>query len=119
MRIPLALRYTPLTTNHHSRIGTRERVLGVAKKHPERLKIEMNALVTRVLLDKNNRAIGVEYRRGKRLYRAHGSPSNAPGETRATLCFARGDPGRRRLQLTATADAFRHWAARAVGTAPH
>ncbi len=76
------LRYTPLTTNHHSRIGTRERVLGVAKKHPERLKIEMNALVTRVLLDKNNRAIGVEYRKGKRLYRAHGSPSNAPGETR-------------------------------------
>ena len=55
------MRYTPLSTRKHARMGSRERVLEVARKHPERLKVELNALVTRVLLDENRRAIGVEY----------------------------------------------------------
>ena len=76
------MRYTPLTTRDHARTGSRERVLEVASRHPQRLKVEMNALVTRVLLDENQRAIGVEYLKGERLYRAHGSPSSAPGELR-------------------------------------
>jgi choline dehydrogenase-like flavoprotein len=46
------------------------------------LKIELNALVTRVLLDENNRAIGVEYLKGERLYRAHTRPSDRTAETR-------------------------------------
>lgn len=76
------IRYMPLTTRNHARTGARERVLEVAEKHPKRLKIELNALVTRVLLDKNNRAVGVEYLRGERLYRAHARPSETPGQTR-------------------------------------
>lgn len=75
------MRYTPLTTRNHARVGTRERVLEVAREHPERLKIELNALVTRVLLDENHRAVGVEYLSGERLYRAHARPSDGPGET--------------------------------------
>jgi len=46
------------------------------------LKIELNALATRVLLGKDLRAIGVEYLSGERLYRAHVQPSDRPAETR-------------------------------------
>ena len=76
------IRYTPLTTHNHARVGSRERILEVSRKHPERLKVELNALVTRVLFDENQRAIGVEYLKGERLYRAHARPSDSPGETR-------------------------------------
>lgn len=76
------MRYTPLTTRNHQRVGSRERVLEVAAKHPERLKIELNALVTRVLFDEDRRAIGVEYLSGERLYRAHARPSDRPAEPR-------------------------------------
>ncbi len=76
------MRYTPLTTHKHARVGTRERLLDVAQKRPERLKIELNALVTRVLLDNNRRAIGVEYQIGERLYRAHARPSDEPAPAR-------------------------------------
>ncbi len=75
------IRYTPLTTRNHARIGTRERVLDVSEKHPDRLKIVLNALVTRVLLDEHQRAIGVEYLSGERLYRAHARPSDDAAET--------------------------------------
>ncbi len=68
-------RYAPLTTRHHVRVGSRERVLDVARKYPENLKIELDALVTRVLFDNENRALGVEYLKGQRLYRAHANPS--------------------------------------------
>ena len=74
--------YTPLTTRNGVRVGTRERVLEVAQRHPDRLKIELDALAAKVLLDDDNRAIGVEYLKGARLYRAHAKPSNAPGDVR-------------------------------------
>ncbi len=74
--------YMPLTTRHHARMGSRERVLETARKYPDRLKLELNALATRVLLDEANRARGVEYLRGDRLYRAHRRPSDGPGELR-------------------------------------
>jgi choline dehydrogenase-like flavoprotein len=74
--------YMPLTTRHHARTGSRERVLETARRYPGRLKLELNALATRVLLDDQNRAIGVEYLRGERLYRAHRRPSGAGGERR-------------------------------------
>ena len=76
------IRYMPLTTSNHARTGSRERVLDVSQKYPDRLKIELDALVTRVLLDESNRAIGVEYLKGQRLYRAHAKPSDGPAETR-------------------------------------
>jgi len=75
----VGVRYTPLTTRNHARMGTRERVLEMAQRYPNRLRVELNALVTRVILDEQNRATGVEYLKGERLYRAHGQPGSAPG----------------------------------------
>jgi len=76
------MRYTPLTTYKHARVGSRERVLGVAKERPDRLKIELNALATRVLLDDSHRAVGVEYLSGERLYRAHANTNAGSAGTR-------------------------------------
>jgi choline dehydrogenase-like flavoprotein len=76
------LRFTPLATRNHTRIGTREYVKQVAKDYPDKLIIELNALATRVLLDDQHRAYGVEYLKGEKLYRAHAAPSSAPGEKR-------------------------------------
>src|SRR6516165_5349179 len=75
----IGVRYTPLTTRNHARMGTRERLLETAQKYPDRLRVELNALVRRVILDQQNRATGVEYLKGERLYRAHGQPGSAPG----------------------------------------
>jgi choline dehydrogenase len=74
------IRYIPLTTDNHRRYGTRERVLRVARCHPDRLTISLNTVATRVLLDDNRRAYGVEVRKGERLYRAHVTPNPGPGE---------------------------------------
>ncbi len=75
------IRYTPLTTRDHARTGTRERLLDVQRRYPDRLKIEMDALATRVLFE-GTRAVGVEYLKGERLYRAHARPNAADGERR-------------------------------------
>ena len=74
------LRLMPLTTRNHVRVGSRDRVRSVADKHPKSLTVECHALVTRVLFDAGNRAIGVEYLKGERLYRAHANPNNDTGE---------------------------------------
>jgi choline dehydrogenase len=71
------IRYTPLATRGRSRNGTRERLLEVAKTHA--LHIELDALVTKILFD-GTRAVGVEYLKGAKLYRAHKDPSSSPGE---------------------------------------
>jgi len=78
----VGIRYTPLTTRNHQRTGTRERVLDVAAKYPDRLGIEMNALATRVILGPDNRAVGVEYLKGPRIYRPHGDAATDGGERR-------------------------------------
>ncbi len=62
--------------------GARERVLDVARRHPDRLRVELDALATRVLFDGSNRAIGVEYRKGRRLYGASPRPGTDEGERR-------------------------------------
>jgi len=79
------LHYPPLTTRRHERMGTRERLIETQQKYPENLTIELDALATRVLFDETNRAIGVEYRKGRRLYQAHYQPSGESGETRSVL----------------------------------
>ena len=76
------IHYPPLSTRNHARNGTREFVLDTAATHPDRLTIELDALVTKVLFDDTNRAVGVVYRKGARLYRAYSNPSAAPGEER-------------------------------------
>jgi choline dehydrogenase-like flavoprotein len=78
----VGVRYTPLATRNHARMGAREHVLETAQKHPDQLRVELDALVTRVLLDDHNRATGVEYLKGERLYRAHGQPATTDGELR-------------------------------------
>jgi len=77
----IGARYTPLTTDHHQRVGSRERLICVSKRHPGRLRIELNALATRVVLDDNNRAVGVEYQKGAQLYGADPNASSAAGDT--------------------------------------
>jgi len=77
----VGIRYTPLATRNHRRTGARERLLDVARRHPDRLRIELDALATRILFE-DDRAVGVEYRKGARLYRAHANPSAGNGEAR-------------------------------------
>lgn len=76
------LRYPPLATNKHRRNGARERVIDVATRMPEKLKVELDALVAKVLFDDNNRAIGVEYIKGARMYRASRKPNPDPGQVK-------------------------------------
>ena len=78
----IGVRYAPLTTDNHGRVGTRERLLAIQTRYPGRLKIELNALATRVLFDESKRAIGVEYLKGERLYSAHAKPNTSAGERR-------------------------------------
>jgi len=73
--------FTPLATYRHRRNGARERLLTTRAGWPRLLDLRLNALATRVLLDKSKRAVGVEYRSGVNLYRAHCFPARTPGET--------------------------------------
>jgi choline dehydrogenase-like flavoprotein len=76
------IHYAPLATVRHARTSARERVLDVQARFPDRLRIELDCLVTRVLLDETNRAVGVELLQGERLYQAHAHPSAEPGKRR-------------------------------------
>jgi choline dehydrogenase len=80
------VRYTPLTTSNHARTGTRDRLREVESRSKGLLRIETNALVTRVLFE-GTRAVGVEYRSGRRLYRPHGTPAEQ-GETKTVRASA-------------------------------
>src|SRR3954471_4677171 len=64
----------PLATERHARVGTREFLIDTAKKHPDRLKVELDALATRILFSDAKQAVGVEYLKGRKLYRAHAQP---------------------------------------------
>jgi choline dehydrogenase len=76
----IGLRYTPLTTKNHQRVGSRERVREVATNRPDRLQYRLNALASQVLFDDTGRAIGVEYLEGERLYGAHPRPNTKPAK---------------------------------------
>jgi choline dehydrogenase-like flavoprotein len=67
----------PLSTDGGQRRGTRERVWEAMHRHG--LRVEFDALATRVLLDVDKRATGVEYLKGKNLYRA--SPGASRGQS--------------------------------------
>jgi choline dehydrogenase-like flavoprotein len=76
-----------LTTARHRRVGTRERLLDVQRRHPDRLTIQLHSLATKVLFDDHKRTIGVEYLRGEDLYRAGRSNGSAGGtEMAAARC---------------------------------
>ena len=72
--------YLPLTTRNHARSGTREFVLETARQR-RNLRVELNALVTKVLFDDDKRAIGVEYLQGENLYRACSEPNQNQAKT--------------------------------------
>jgi choline dehydrogenase len=60
----------PLASDRHARNGPREFIRAVARQFPENLILQTHAFVTRVLLDAENKAIGVEYLDGAHLYKA-------------------------------------------------
>jgi len=60
----------PLATNRHTRNGPREYVRAIARQFPQNLIIRTHAFVTRVLLDSENTATGVEFLDGAHLYKA-------------------------------------------------
>jgi choline dehydrogenase len=72
-RLAEGLCEVPLSARSGRRRGARERVLSAMRNHG--LSVEFDALATRVLLDADQRAIGVEYLKGQNLYRA--SPNSA------------------------------------------
>jgi choline dehydrogenase-like flavoprotein len=74
--------FTPLATHRHRRNGTRERLATTAARWPHLLDLRLQALATRVILDDDKRAVGVEYRGGANQYRAHRHPNASAGETR-------------------------------------
>jgi choline dehydrogenase-like flavoprotein len=82
------IHYAPLSTHNHARNGTREFLLETAQQHPDKLRIELDALVTKVVLDEQNRATGVTYLKGAHLYRASAKPSAHSG-TEHTVHVAR------------------------------
>ena len=75
----------PLSTNGGVRRGSRERLLHVTRRH--KLEIECDALAAKVLFDAENRAIGVEFLKGRNLYRASPLAGEIAGERRQV--FAR------------------------------
>jgi choline dehydrogenase len=79
----VGMRYAPIHTHKHARNGTSEFVLDVARRHPDRLRVELDALVTKVLFDGANRAVGVAYLKGESLYRASATPNPGPGSPRS------------------------------------
>ncbi|MBX9257700.1 GMC family oxidoreductase N-terminal domain-containing protein [Desmonostoc muscorum CCALA 125] len=60
----------PLAVKDGKRTGTREYIRETERQFPDRLIVKTHALVTKVLFDENNTAIGVEYLEGKHIYRA-------------------------------------------------
>lgn len=76
------IHYTPHTTFRKARFGTREFLREVEKQCPGKLEIRLHALASKILFDEHEpeRAVGIEYLSGKRLYEAHQQPSEEPGE---------------------------------------
>ena len=70
---------TPLAIAQGRRNGTREFVRRTKEAFPENLTIELHALAKRVIFE-GERAVGVEYLKGERLYRADPrAPTNGNG----------------------------------------
>jgi len=68
----------PLATSGGKRNGAREFIRSVQAAHPDLLTIRMDNLATRVILDGDKRAVGVECWEGKNLYRADPNAAEAP-----------------------------------------
>ena len=82
-RLAEGLALAPLSTSRGRRRGARERLEGAMKAHG--LRVVFDALATQILFDDRLRAVGVEYRSGRDLYRACPAPSREPGVLRRVL----------------------------------
>src|SRR5262249_40377804 len=79
----VGIRRPLLATHQRRRNGTREFLLSVQQRFPGNLTLELNALAAKVLFDEKNRAVGVEYLKGERMYRAHYNSSDQPAEKKS------------------------------------
>jgi choline dehydrogenase len=79
----------PLSTEHGRRVGSREYVRQVEQACDGRLVVRTHALATRVLLDENRRATGVEYLAGRHLYRADPLHATADAPQRSQVTARR------------------------------
>ena len=68
----------PLATACGKRNGSREFVRNVMTMYPGHLTLRMNTLATRVILDEDKRAVGVQCWEGKNLYRADPNAAEKP-----------------------------------------
>ncbi len=80
---------TPLSTRNGKRVGSREYLQRVQQACPGNLTIRTRALVSRVVLDAENRATGVEYLAGAHLYAADPNSQTAIPETKASVAATR------------------------------
>ena len=85
------LRLLPLTTRDHARSGSRERVLDVAGKHPEKLQVELDALATRVLFDNQTAPSAWNILKGNVYTRLMAIRAATAGKV-SSICVARDDP---------------------------
>jgi choline dehydrogenase len=79
--------FTPLATRKHARGGPRAYLRETEQSHRNELTIELHALATKILLDAENVARGVEYLKTEKqqIYRAAKQPSREPGERKVAL----------------------------------
>ena len=75
------IRNAPMSVAGAKRNGSREYLYEVRDAFPDKLTIQTHALVSRVLFDDENSAIGVEYLDGERLYRADPNAGEDGGGT--------------------------------------
>jgi choline dehydrogenase len=79
----------PLATGGGHRNGTREFLLDTAGRAGGKLQIVSSALATRVLLDGNRAAVGVEFLKGDHLYGADPNAGQAPAHPEPWVARAR------------------------------
>ena len=88
-----AVCFTPLSTQAHQRVGARERVLDVAARCPDRLRVELHALATRIVFDE------AEPRDRRRVSGRSAPLSRRPGGFEETAATPRRITARREIIL--------------------
>lgn len=89
---PEGVMLIPIAVRDGRRSSPRDYLIEMQKKYPERLLIQTETLVTKIIFDREPgaagepAAIGVRFLRGKHLYNAHPQPSNASGTSGEVFC---------------------------------
>jgi choline dehydrogenase len=88
-KVPEGLWQIPLAVRGGRRNGSRERIRDVARRHPDRLHVRTGCLATRVLLDDDLTATGVEFVDCAHAYRCDPAPAGGPLPPRQRAWAAR------------------------------